>query len=114
VRVNGLLGAQGEHLDELFMVKLPPPAALDSMRVFPQPFRPAFHPALMFGGLPVGASLRLYALDVTLVREFQASETGGIAWDGKNGAGTPVASGIYVYVVESPAGQKLGKIAVVR
>jgi hypothetical protein len=68
----------------------------------------------MFGGLPIGASLRLYALDGTLVREFQASETGGIAWDGKNGAGTPVSSGIYVYVVESPAGQKLGKIAVVR
>ncbi|HRS96300.1 MAG TPA: T9SS type A sorting domain-containing protein, partial [Candidatus Latescibacteria bacterium] len=90
------------------------PSGLDSVRVFPQPFRPTHHHSLVFGGLPIGATLQIYRLDGSLIRDFAATETGGITWDGKNGSGTAVSSGVYFYVVSSPSGRKTGKIAVVR
>ncbi|HOM58080.1 MAG TPA: T9SS type A sorting domain-containing protein, partial [Candidatus Latescibacteria bacterium] len=114
VHVDGLLAASGERLDELFVVQMAPPSGLDSVRVFPQPFRPTHHHSLVFGGLPIGATLQIYRLDGSLIRDFAATETGGITWDGKNGSGTAVSSGVYFYVVSSPSGRKTGKIAVVR
>ncbi|OQB37943.1 MAG: Thermophilic serine proteinase precursor [Candidatus Latescibacteria bacterium ADurb.Bin168] len=114
VHVDGLLAVSGERLDELFVVRLAPPRGVDSVRVFPQPFRPTHHRSLVFGGLPIGATLQIYRLDGNLIRDFAPTETGGIAWDGKNENGAVVSSGVYFYVVSSPSGRRAGKIAVVR
>jgi len=114
VHVDSLLTAGGEALTELFALRIPAPATLDSLTIFPQPFRPAVHSALVFGGLPEGAHVRIYSLDGGLVRTLPHSDTGGADWDGRNEAGRTVGAGIYLYVVESPGGKRMGKIAVIR
>jgi hypothetical protein len=39
---------------------------------------------------------------------------GAFIWDGKNGDNNPVSSGIYIYVVDGPAGKTFGKFAISR
>ena len=114
VRVDGLLSADGEHLAELYAFSITPPMTLDSVTIFPQPFRPGFDHTLTFGGLPPGAKVRIYTLDGILVQELSPTDTGGTTWDGRNEAGRAVASGVFLYVVDSPRGRKAGKIAVMR
>lgn len=114
VYVDGLLSVDGQPLSELFAFRIEPPATLDSITVFPQPFRPIEDEVLTLGGLPVGARVRLYTLDGTLVREFPPTDVGGTTWDGRNEAGGYVSSGVFLYVIDSPMGKRVGKLAVVR
>ena len=80
---------------------------------FPNPFKPsetgtvnfAIPPSLQGGQL----TIKIYTLDGTFVRTVN-----GLAWDGKNAEGGPVASGTYVFAVTTSAGTGRGRVAVLR
>ena len=63
------------------------------------------------------ASIRIYTVSGTLVRELTGSlgaGSAGLVWDGRNAAGNLVASGTYFFVVATDKGKSRGRIAVIR
>ncbi|MFH2203739.1 MAG: S8 family peptidase [Elusimicrobiota bacterium] len=81
---------------------------------FPNPFRPTTHgtatltiPSGLQGKNP---KIRLYTMDGKLVRDMGANTT----WDGRNDSGLDVATGVYLFLVETDKGQERGRIAVIR
>lgn len=85
-------------------------ANLDGLKVFPNPFKPYVgHTCVNFEGLTAQAAIRIYDIKGRLVKEISESDGDGLAtWDPSS------ASGVYIYHVESPAGVKKGKIAIIR
>jgi len=86
-------------------------------QVYPNPFHPqGAGRSLTFAGLPLGASLNVFALDGRLVRQLEGEDSSNTAtWDGRNGAGQLVGSGVYFYLIVDRSGRtRSGKFAVVR
>ncbi len=87
-----------------------------SSHTYPNPFDPRGGTrAITLTGLPLGASVRIFSLDGTLVQEIAGEPGRGTAqWDGLNDAGFLAASGIYFFVAEDAAGNSVvGKFALV-
>lgn len=86
----------------------------DKVVAFPNPFRTGTHNAVTFA-FPAslqgatGVTLKIYTLDGGFVRELNS-----LTWNGKNNDGQPVASGTYVFVVNSSQGKKSGRVSVLR
>jgi hypothetical protein len=62
-------------------------------------------------------NVKIYTISGEVVREL--SQQGGpgmnsIYWDAKNGAGRPVASGVFIYSIEAAGQKSWGKMAVVK
>jgi flagellar hook assembly protein FlgD len=72
----------------------------------------------MFSHLPTEgpATIRIFALDGTLVRTIHHNDTGSqhATWDMKNNFELPVASGMYIAHVETNHGEKVLKLAVIQ
>ncbi len=98
---------------------------LDKIRVVPNPFvvtsgfdtvrdRHEIH----FTRLPLQCTIKIFTLTGELVRTLQhASAVTGESierWDLKTEFGSEVAYGVYLYHVDSAAGKKMGKIAIMR
>ncbi len=85
--------------------------------VYPNPFLLGARGAtLTLAGLPLGATVHLYALDGTLVQTL-AGDPGKdvLTWDGQNSAGYLAATGVYLFVAEDEYGHRVrGRVAVVR
>lgn len=80
---------------------------------FPNPFRPnqgQLATFLMPDGIN-GAEpkIKIYNMNAELVRTLHT-----MTWDGKNDGGNPVASGVYVFRVETSGGKATGRLAVIR
>lgn len=96
--------------------------ALDKITAVPNPFYlfSSYDPSpgsktLKFHHLPEKCTITIYNLGGTLVRTIEKDDasTAIASWDLLTEAGLPVASGIYIYVVDAPGfGQKIGKVAV--
>ena len=114
VRVDSLLTADGNPMYESYPLTINPVTAIDSVRVFPQPYRPAMDEHLVFGGIPLGMKLHIYSIDGALVQRFEDIDTGGVLWNGRNMAGNLISSGVYFYIIEGPTGTRRGRFAVVR
>jgi hypothetical protein len=114
LRADSVLTKDGRPLWEFVPLTIPPMTSIDSTKVFPQPFRPSKHGHLVFGGLPREAQLRIYSITGALIRKAEDIDTGGFLWDGRNLGGKLVASGVYLYVIDSNKGRKTGKFVVVR
>ena len=71
---------------------------------------------LIFDRLPSSGTIRIYNIRGDLVRELSvdAADSGCKAWDGKNGAGREVASGIYLAYMSSSEGSRTLKLVVER
>ncbi|MEW6750702.1 MAG: S8 family serine peptidase [Candidatus Latescibacterota bacterium] len=110
---TGLEDAAGRPVNGSLTLRYAAPD-LASVRPFPNPYRPASGP-LTFAYLTPQAAVRIYDASGQLVRALGEEDgDGGIAWDGANQAGEPLASGIYYYVVVG-AGQRVrGRLALVR
>ena len=68
-----------------------------------------------FNHLPEKATIRVFTLGGTMVREINKNDTSQFAtWDLGNQYGYPVASGIYIVYVETDFGTKVLKLAVVQ
>jgi len=68
-----------------------------------------------FKNLPASGMLYIYTISGNLVLKQQLSNAAGtFNWNGKNGDGSDVASGVYLWVVTSAAATRTGKLVVVR
>jgi len=95
---------------------------LDRINVVPNPFYlyGPYDPApgnyqLKFQHLPGKCTIKIYNLSGDLVYTIDKTDedVSFADWDAKTENGLPVASGIYIYVVEAPGfGTKIGKMAV--
>lgn len=108
--------------------------AMDDILVAPNPYRGSadwermdYEGRISFYNLPERCTIHIHSLTgelVDVVYHNMAGDespdpagggTGGESWDMLTGNGQSIASGIYIYRVESPDyGQKIGKFAVIR
>lgn len=92
-----------------------PPKTLSDARVYPNPFYPNRGDGYVsIEPVPADTKLTLYTLSGAKVWEGNSGGSALITWDGKNKKGHPVASGIYLGVLDSPSGKKKIKIAIER
>jgi len=92
---------------------------LSSAHVFPNPYVPAKgHAGLTFSQVTSFATIRIYTIAGELVQELFKNDptTDRVAWfPVENLRGDPVASGVYIFVIESSDGQiKTGKLMVIK
>ncbi len=94
---------------------------LDKITAVPNPFYlySSYDPnpgsnLMKFHHLPTKCNITIYNLAGDLIRTIRKDDPSPIAtWDLVTERGLPVASGIYIYVVDAPGfGQKVGKVAV--
>lgn len=89
-------------------------ASLEDVQVFPNPYCPE-QGVLHFTHLPAAARVQIHDVSGGLVRALDEEDgDGGLIWDGRNGAGRRVGSGIYHYMVIAGTGSVRGRLAVVR
>ena len=106
-----------------FVATLAPTQSVDNILVVPNPFvigagfsQPGAADKIQFVNIPNPCTIRIYSVRGDLVKTIQVSDAAGaiVSWDQVTDYGQFVKSGIYVYHVESPAGTKIGKLAIVR
>ena len=89
---------------------------LSRVRAYPNPWRAdqPYGRQITFDHLPDSATVRVFTISGRLVKTLTIS--GGLAtWDLRNSAGELVASGLYIYLVTAPDGQKIRRqIALIR
>ncbi|SYZ73273.1 conserved exported hypothetical protein [Candidatus Zixiibacteriota bacterium] len=94
---------------------------LDKITAVPNPFYlfSGYDPnpgsnLLKFHHMPTKCTITIYNLAGDLIRTIRKDDQTPIAtWDLLTEQGLPVASGIYIYVVDAPGfGQKIGKVAI--
>jgi hypothetical protein len=98
--------------------------ALGDIRVVPDPYFVKYssmvetspgESVLEFQNIPNGCTIRIYTLAGDLVRTIEHTDgTGTERWDLLSGDAQQVASGIYLYHVESPYGEHLGRFAIIK
>ncbi|MDO8803902.1 MAG: fibronectin type III domain-containing protein [Elusimicrobiota bacterium] len=92
---------------------------------YPNPYRPGssglfgqstYGDNIVFASLPVRSKVKIFNLTGGLVRELADDDGDGrCLWDTRNGDGTRAASGVYLYLVTTPAGgKKSGRIAIIK
>ena len=106
---------------------------MDKIRIYPNPYVVAHaHEAplpptitsgrgerkITFTHLPKDSKIYIFTsrgeLVNTLIPQLSSEFDGTAAWDLKNLENLDVAYGVYFYVVESPVGDKKGKIAIIK
>ncbi len=80
---------------------------------YPNPFRPKSQRLLTFT-VPAdltgsGVEVKVYTSEGELVKKLD-----GLAWDGRNSAGEPVASGVYLFRLKTDRDSAVGKFALIR
>ena len=89
-------------------------------QVFPNPYEPSREPAgtkIHFQGIQGGCDLKIYNIAGRLVYDnhFDTPTDGsGFQWDAKNSNGDKIASGMYIYFIESGGDTRKGKLGIVR
>ncbi len=97
------------------VVELAPSDSVSSVKVFPNPFRPALgHTYMNLMDLPPNAQVRIYSLKGELIRELWSGSAGMVQWDVKNDSGDNVGSGVYFCLAECSGTHKVMKIMVQR
>jgi photosystem II stability/assembly factor-like uncharacterized protein len=95
---------------------VPVVSSLDAVKVYPNPYKSGkHHGRVYFANLPANSKIKFYNI------------AGELVWEGGNGAeplwalelsskaGTIESSGIFLYLIETPSGEKkTGKLAVIR
>jgi ligand-binding sensor domain-containing protein len=89
---------------------------LEGVVCFPNPFVPGLgHREVTIDHLPSDATVRIYSLCGELIQTLGAPDQfARTYWNGLNGHGKQVASGIYLVSVVTPHAHWVGKLAVVR
>lgn len=103
------------------------PAKLGNVAVYPNPFKPNSglgHEYITFGSkqnidrrLTKYATIKIFTVSGELVRTLEVTpqDNGQKIWDARNEFGKEVASGIYIYLITNPQGEKcIGKLAIIR
>ncbi|GEM_PF-3460802 len=85
------------------------------IRVYPNPFRPGRHSYMIFDRISESSKLLLRDASGQLVRSFQGKDLQGgrVYWDGLNGNGIRVASGVYSWTSSLGKKTRHGKFLVI-
>jgi hypothetical protein len=100
--------------------------AMDKIRVVPNPYygfstldRSVSDKFVTFRNLPLNCTIKIYTLNGDLIRTLVKSNTGNtsssstLEWNLQNLESTPVASGVYVALIDAPGiGTKILKLAI--
>jgi hypothetical protein len=106
-----------------FVATIPPSGSVENVLVVPNPFvigaglsQPGVGDKIQFVNIPNPCTIRIYTVRGDLVKTLNVGTGAGaiVAWDQVTNYGQYVESGIYIYHLESPAGNKIGKFAIVR
>ncbi len=103
-------------LTSLTTAAMTPERSFAGLTIFPNPFEiPAAVPVTV-DGLVEGSSLKVFTVDGTLVRNLDTPGGRVGTWDGTDGRGELVSTGVYIVVAYSEDGTDVGsaKIAVIR
>ena len=86
-----------------------------SVRIYPNPVRPGYQGAITIDGLKEGTVVKVADMGGTLVREL-LSNGGRAIWDGRNGLGELVGSGVYLLFLSDREGKvtSVEKVVIVR
>lgn len=94
-----------------------PVARAQDLMVYPNPVRAGGSdmPDVTIEGLVEQTALRILTAEGSVVRELD-TRGGSVVWDGRDGAGRPVPSGVYLIVAvgRNGEGAAFGKVAVIR
>ncbi|MCP4608998.1 MAG: hypothetical protein GY845_09845 [Planctomycetes bacterium] len=100
--------------------------AMDNIRVVPNPYYAyyneevdQFDRKIRFLGLPEEYTLRIFNVAGDMVKQLDYTDKIAVTnswmdWNLMTDQGLPVASGIYVWYIETPSGTKYGKFAVIQ
>jgi hypothetical protein len=90
-------------------------AHFDQVRVFPNPWRADQHsPVVTVGNLTVNTQIKIFTVSGRFVKALPMSST-STTWDLTNDSGEKVASGVYLVLMETDAGDKhTSKLVVIR
>jgi hypothetical protein len=106
------------RLGGVYALVASPDTELAEAHVYPSPYRPSTQAGgITFAKLSTNATIRIYTLDGRLVRTLTKSDgaTDLLNWDPvTNEGGEPLASDVYLYVIENGLQKKVGKLAVIR
>ncbi len=87
---------------------------LSRVFTYPNPFRAGDGATVTFANLTAKATIFIMTVDGRVIRTLEEQDgNGGILWDGKDGQGRLVGSGVYLYVVTHGNERAMGKLAVV-
>jgi len=97
-------------------------ANLSGAYVYPNPFKPnspgRFQAdKITFKGLSADVTIRIFAITGKQVAELHKTDTAAddYEWDAVNGDGRKLASGVYLYLMTAPNGDKAkGRFAIIR
>ncbi|MEW6608138.1 MAG: hypothetical protein AB1414_11955, partial [bacterium] len=103
------------------------PETLGKVSVYPNPFKPNSdlgHTHITFGAkndltrrLTRYATIKIYDISGELIRTLEVvpGDKGQKIWRADNDSGQKIASGIYIYLITNPQGEKcIGKMAIIR
>ena len=117
------VSAETGHLSLFALFAKAQAVSLGQVLVYPVPWKPgsggrfdspAGKPGPVFANLPADAVISIYALDGARVRRIAHSGGATEDWDGNNSSGRPVASGVYVAVIESGGDSVKKRVVVIR
>lgn len=106
-----------------FIATLEPPKDLNNVMVVPNPFiigegstQPGDQDVIQFVNIPNPCTIKIFNVRGDLIKLLTADESTGaiISWNQATDYGQFVQSGVYIYVVESPVGKKIGKFSIIR
>lgn len=83
---------------------------------FPNPYKASKHASkgITFANIKQGDNIKIFNIAGEMVYEKKMSASGDYKWDVRNNSGNFIASGIYIYIIESQGSIYKGKIAVER
>jgi hypothetical protein len=90
---------------------------LDRVKAYPNPWRIDQHRDMLihFVNLPAHSTIKLFSVSGHKVRTLIAEADGSAGWDRTNDSGQSVASGIYLFSINDPAGNETsGKLAIIK
>ena len=115
---GGALTANVSHFSIYGIMAKGMASDLSSVKVYPNPYIPGEKTGkLYFEGLTNRATVKIYALDGTLVKTIEKDDVSEKKdWNGKNESNEDVGSGIYLYVITNSSGDKpaTGKFLLIR
>lgn len=111
---NSIVYARLNHFSDFQLQQLVPGASASSARVFPNPLYTRTQGFFTFDHLPAAAHVRIFTIHGEEVFDQAANSSGIVTWRAQNKVGRPVASGLYLAVIESGGDKKIMKVAVVR
>jgi hypothetical protein len=104
-----------DHFSSYALFQASPANNLDSVKVYPNPFRPSQgHTQITFTGMPANTTLKIYTVSGEKIKDLTADSTGTVTWDGNTESGQRAASAVYFALLESNGQKKTVKVGVQR